>query len=239
MKSLKRIAFLLFLFDMSAAYAQDSMTAGAVVKRYNGGVQISGQFTVPNAGMFGGACLAAQLEQKTCATDQDCGVAPDGGYAYCAQSDGSPFVHGPQPARMCWVRPGPPTKFCRNSATLAGVAAPGQPPRPPVALPQGLNQTPWVRPPTEAVWTLLTRDGKTNRQTRLLGPKLRWTVIVCTNRNWTPSPDPANKSPCSSTVPLPNKVMDMGETTLVNAVEYKPEAVIIPDTKLKPGQLNQ
>jgi hypothetical protein len=130
-------------------------------------------------------------------------------------------------------------KFCRNSVTLAGVAAPGQPPPAPVPLPKGLNQTPWVSPPTEAVWSLLTRDGKINRQTRPLGHELRWAVVACTNRNWKPSADPANTSPCSSIVPHPNKLMDLGKSTLVNAVEYKPEAVIVPDTKLKPGQLHQ
>lgn len=240
MKSWKRVFMLLFLFEISAAYAQDSMTADAVVKRYsNAGIQIRGQFTVPNEGMFGGACLAAQLELKICATDQDCGIAPDGGYAYCVESAGSPLFGGPPPVRSCWVRPGPPQKFCRNSVTLAGAAPPGQPPRTPVPLPQGLNQTPWVRPPTQADWSLLTRDG-IKRETRPLGVKLRWAVIACTNRNWRPSPDPdADPSPCSRHEPHPDKLMDLGQSTLVNAVEYKPEAVIVPSTTLKPGQLQQ
>jgi hypothetical protein len=76
MKNWKLFSMLLFLFEIPAAHAQDSMTAGAVLKRYNGGVQISGQFTVPKERMLGGACLAAQLESKFAPRTRTAGLRP-------------------------------------------------------------------------------------------------------------------------------------------------------------------
>lgn len=48
-----------------------------------------------------------------------------------------------------------------------------------------------------------------------------------------------DRARCSSLVPHPNELVDLGESILVNAVETKPEAVVVPDTTLKPGQLHQ
>lgn len=234
MKIWKRALALLFFFGVSGAHAQDSITAGGVLQRFKSGrIEISGQFNVPNDGMFGGGCLAAQLELKFCATDQECGVAPVGGYAYCAQHFSPRFSKTNQLGKTCWVRPGPPSVFCRNSVTLAAAQNPGEPDPTPVPVPKGVNVTPWVRPPTTAVWPAyaINQHGDTRQsESRPIPADLRWAVVTCTNVNWRPG---MGQSPCSMNVAHPNKSTELGESTLVHALEYWHDQVVQPNTVIK------